>query len=927
MKGVSPIVGVVLLVAIAVLGATSLYFWAGGVTTREVTVDEPNAISATVISPAEGKILVANLGDSNLVIDYLNLSHATNLTCNFNGTVTLPPGGQALCIMPPRIGTSYLYAPRTGTALVVMGGSELTTITYQFSLIGSSGTYHEDFNGTFEGTEESSIKLVDGVPDGTFTQVGTDLGSAKYFMAVGADITLDGPLDTVNIILRVSNDGVGGPWEERDLGTEFPTSVGMPEGAFRYVSYRLELFNGEGGFDFPEVDDVRIYYQSDADSQMYLTWTVNNEGGLGWAAITETCGEVEDVLVNRTGLGGITSLTGKINYTYGCTYETSGEDPSGNPIGTDLTVTTGFPILPPAVCGDHVCEQDETSANCPGDCCDGDVHANTGLCDANCGETAAACDGIPVDGTVCSGSDVLTCCSGAVLQTCTTECVDTEFQPGIAYDGTCSEGACGTTDVSGTEIPEQTCQDLLDNDCDGLVDCADPDCEPDPACVAPENDECASKTVVTDGGHAFTTTGATTDGTPTASCPGQVYNDVWFAYTATCTGTLTASTCNQADFDTVIVIYEGADCLLLEERACNDNEDTCGVTSIALWDVTSGVDYTIRLGSLVDGTTGTGTLSLSCASCGDYNDNCEGCISFGCTWYNYTNGSSYCVDAAEMECPFLCYDAEAPVGVDECYMTNCTTDFCTVDECGDGYCTGLEDGSSCPSDCCPMADNCTNCVQWGSCAWYNNTFDGEYYCAYAAEGCGPLCASEDTNECYTGNCTTNQCGGEGTVLGFLTCVSGNEPAGPACISTKAPACDAFDVNTMGGGPGADGMVSLSDFNGGGSFQTCYESFEPGVCEIFDIDSNLQDGNPDGIVDEYDFFAGWAITDPGQWDFDDGTGSGNPDLVVDVADFVYCLQAWGDADEDGIGDGVDQCVGFPDCNDANLDAIPDDCAGP
>ncbi len=57
-------------------------------------------------------------------------------------------------------------------------------------------------------------------------------------------------------------------------------------------------------------------------------------------------------------------------------------------------------------------------------------------------------------------------------------------------DFTCSEGEsrcncpsdCG--DAPSQETPSATCSDGADNDCDGLMDCADTDCHADPACLA-----------------------------------------------------------------------------------------------------------------------------------------------------------------------------------------------------------------------------------------------------------------------------------------------------------------------------------------------------------------------------------------------------------------------------------------------------------
>jgi hypothetical protein len=51
---------------------------------------------------------------------------------------------------------------------------------------------------------------------------------------------------------------------------------------------------------------------------------------------------------------------------------------------------------------------------------------------------------------------------------------------------------CGDPPVS--EIPGQTCDDGLDNDCDGAADCDDPDgdCDTDSSCEClPRGEECS----------------------------------------------------------------------------------------------------------------------------------------------------------------------------------------------------------------------------------------------------------------------------------------------------------------------------------------------------------------------------------------------------------------------------------------------------
>ncbi len=49
-KGISPIVAVVLLIAIAVIAAVGLFYWVGGITTKQPTTEKPIVISAQGIS-------------------------------------------------------------------------------------------------------------------------------------------------------------------------------------------------------------------------------------------------------------------------------------------------------------------------------------------------------------------------------------------------------------------------------------------------------------------------------------------------------------------------------------------------------------------------------------------------------------------------------------------------------------------------------------------------------------------------------------------------------------------------------------------------------------------------------------------------------------------------------------------------------------
>ena len=138
-------------------------------------------------------------------------------------------------------------------------------------------------------------------------------------------------------------------------------------------------------------------------------------------------------------------------------------------------------------------------------------------------------------------------------------------------------------------------------------------------CSEEYNDECIDAQIVTDGAVPFTTANATTssDFYNDAQCSGtylgDMFADIWFSYTATCTGTLDVNTCNAATFDTDIVVYQGT-CANKTQIACNgDDEGSCGgYTSQLFVDVTAGEQYLIRVGGWESGNSGTGTLFIDC---------------------------------------------------------------------------------------------------------------------------------------------------------------------------------------------------------------------------------------------------------------------------------------------------------------------------
>jgi cysteine-rich repeat protein len=114
----------------------------------------------------------------------------------------------------------------------------------------------------------------------------------------------------------------------------------------------------------------------------------------------------------------------------------------------------------------------------------------------------------------------------------------------------------------------------------------------------------------------------------------QTVADIWYTYTATCTGVLTVTTCSQlggnSNYDSDIVLYPGnAACPPAPSAiiACNDDDvdgNACGNappwSSTMHANVTSGSTYLLRVGGWQNTTDiGTGVLNVSCtvAVCGN----------------------------------------------------------------------------------------------------------------------------------------------------------------------------------------------------------------------------------------------------------------------------------------------------------------------
>ncbi len=209
-----------------------------------------------------------------------------------------------------------------------------------------------------------------------------------------------------------------------------------------------------------------------------------------------------------------------------------------------------------------------------------------------CGSCSAFCsNGVCDEGETCAtcfpdcGRCPPTCCAAHNDAGCGNESAE--------------ECVCEEQPVCCNETWSQWCVDLLVEACQSN----------------PGRDSCEEAHVLCDGTARFDTIDATTDGLPDGICSSfgddQVRADIWYDYTATCSGTLTVSTCNSANFDTKIAVYDGCQCPTAAILGCNDDHGGCQFTSSVSVPVLVGNCYKIRIGGF-NGATGTGEVQVSC---------------------------------------------------------------------------------------------------------------------------------------------------------------------------------------------------------------------------------------------------------------------------------------------------------------------------
>lgn len=132
----------------------------------------------------------------------------------------------------------------------------------------------------------------------------------------------------------------------------------------------------------------------------------------------------------------------------------------------------------------------------------------------------------------------------------------------------------------------------------------------------PPNDECYLQTQISGHGPFFyDTLLATTDGDPHLLCCSfgtpDIFADVWYCWTADCSGDVLVETCGQTEVDTKIAVYSGCECPATEARLLACDDDSCGLQTRTRFTATAGQAYLIRVGIYPGDFGGEGTFTIT----------------------------------------------------------------------------------------------------------------------------------------------------------------------------------------------------------------------------------------------------------------------------------------------------------------------------
>jgi len=374
-----------------------------------------------------------------------------------------------------------------------------------------------------------------------------------------------------------------------------------------------------------------------------------------------------------------------------------------------------------------------------------------------------------------------------------------------------------------------------------------------------ENDLCSDAIPFNgdaEGVIAYSTIGANTDGpaSPSGQCNDfgqtQTWSDIWYTYTAECSGDLTVTTCDdihgQGDptYDTDLVVYGpyasvgaincNSSSLLANLAACNDDDPvrSCGTSapysSTIEIPVSAGEVYLIRVGGWSSGDSGTGFLEVDC------------------------QGSAPATGAC-------CFDDGS------CSVT-------TQSACTGGGGTYQGNGTTCGGVSCPQPTGAC-CFSDGSCADVDadlcSSAGGEF------QGEGTTCSTTDC-PLPTGAC----CFGDGSCLELeaVDCGSAGgtyQGDGTTCGGVSCPGPSGFQAEaaTIGVG-GADVLVNLDNtYTSPVVVCTVYYNTNavpvvPRVSDVTSTSFRVRLQNPSGGAVSFEALS-YLVMEEGVWDLGGG----------------------------------------------------------
>ncbi len=217
-----------------------------------------------------------------------------------------------------------------------------------------------------------------------------------------------------------------------------------------------------------------------------------------------------------------------------------------------------------------------------------------------------------------------------------------------------------------------------------------------PTVLGPANDGCSNAQAIGDVANlSFDTTGARFDGR--AYC--MVSPNIWYCYTAPCTGDVTVGL-SGSNYDTMLAVYNGCECFPEDLVECNDDSGA-GHESQITFAAIGGNKYMIEVGGY-GLETGQGLLSVSCGGQPPppppSKDNCAGAQSVG----EVTN-LAFDTSGATFDGPGHCMSGP---NIWYCYTASCTSNV-TVSLLGSSYDTMLAVYKGC--DCYPTSGDLIGC--------------------------------------------------------------------------------------------------------------------------------------------------------------------------------------------------------------------------